>query len=80
MSHGCVNPIGIAPDLSFLLYKNKSSFAMLFALGCYSYIVPNRNCGVPPLLIRLKAPSLRVFSHEGEALDQYDERVKYYDI
>ena len=41
----------------------------------------NRNCGVPPpLLIRLKAPSLRVFSHEGEALDQYDERVKYYDI
>lgn len=42
MSHGCVNPIGIAPDLSFLLYKNKSSFAMLFALGCYSYIVPNR--------------------------------------
>lgn len=40
----------------------------------------NRNCGVPPLLIRLKATSLRVFSHEGEALDQYDERVKYYDI
>ena len=43
MSHGCVNPIGIAPDLSFLLYENKSSFAMLFALGCYSYIVPNRD-------------------------------------
>ena len=39
-----------------------------------------RNCGVPLLLIRLKAPSLRVFSHEGEELDQYDERVKYDDI
>ena len=33
MSNGCVNPIGIAPDLSFLLYKNKSSFAMLFCIG-----------------------------------------------
>ena len=43
MSGGCVNPIGIAPDLSFLLYKNKSSFAMLFALSFYSYIVPNKN-------------------------------------
>ncbi len=43
MSGGCVNPIGIAPDLSSLLYIFKSSFSMLFALGSYSYIVPNWN-------------------------------------
>ena len=33
-------------------------------------------CGVTPLLIRLKAPSLREFSHEGKALDLWELAVQ----
>lgn len=63
-----------------LKYKG-GIFVLQFMTDCgIMNSAENRNCGVPPLLIRLKAPSLRVFSHEGEALDQYDERVKYHDI
>ena len=76
MSGGCVNPIGIASDLSSLLYIFKSSFSMLYALRSYSYIVPKgiytdttktkksqRSSKFPPMIMEL----LKAYKKEQDA-------------